>query len=163
RVPADGLVLGELLYETYGGRMQVARLSRLHDLAREIVGDDLAQPARRGEQLVEIDAGAVAHRLEHVHQVLGADVAGRAGRERASERGRERAGDRDVRSLQLAHDLAEAFEGSRGRAAHVGTVVRLRDRHDENDFVDAGGDRALGAPDVGDQGDIAHRRIAPDP
>src|SRR3989440_8637754 len=48
-----------------------------------LLGDGLDQDLARGEQLLEIDARADAHRFEHEHQVLGDHVAARAGRERA--------------------------------------------------------------------------------
>src|SRR5688572_4878410 len=43
------------------------------------------------EKLLEIDAGADAHALEHEHQVLGDDVAARAGGERAAAQAAHRA------------------------------------------------------------------------
>src|SRR5689334_14633563 len=45
----------------------------------------------RDHQLVEVDAGANAHRLEHEHEVLGDHVAARARRERAAAEAAERA------------------------------------------------------------------------
>src|SRR6266568_8475622 len=64
--------------------MRIARFSRLHDLARQRMPDDLLQAMRSLEHPIEIDARVVAHALQHVHDVLGADIAGRARREGAA-------------------------------------------------------------------------------
>src|SRR5581483_3280678 len=45
----------------------------------------------RGEQLLQVDAGRHAHRLEHEHEVLGDDVAARARSERTAAQSTERA------------------------------------------------------------------------
>jgi hypothetical protein len=39
---------------------------------------------RRGDRPVEVHAGVVAHVVQDLHEVLGAHVAGRAGRKRAA-------------------------------------------------------------------------------
>src|SRR2546425_7202566 len=44
--------------------------------AVQLAAERLLAELRGGEQAAEIDAGIDAHRLEEVHQVLGADVAG---------------------------------------------------------------------------------------
>src|ERR1700681_937997 len=54
--------------------MQIGRLPCLDDLPRKLVSDDLAQPPRCREQEVEIDSGVAVHAMQHVHQILGADV-----------------------------------------------------------------------------------------
>src|SRR5438132_3544375 len=63
--------------------VQVGRLSRFDDLPRKLVSDDLAQAPRSREQGVEIDSGIVAHAVQHVRQIFGADVFRRGPREGA--------------------------------------------------------------------------------
>src|SRR3954463_16501653 len=67
----------------------------------------------RGHQLLEIDSGGHAHRLEHEHQVLGDDVAARAGREGAAAEAAERA-------VEAAHAFLVSRDGVRkAKAARV--------------------------------------------
>src|SRR5688500_17266544 len=60
------------------------RWARLHDLAGERTTDDLLDAPAGGEEAIEVDAGCHAHRVQAVDEILGADVARGAGRERAS-------------------------------------------------------------------------------
>src|SRR5688572_29260433 len=64
-----------------GNGIAPRRRSGLHDLAGQCAADDLLHAAAGGEQPVEIDAGGDAHRVQAVHEVLAADIAGGAGSE----------------------------------------------------------------------------------
>src|SRR5688572_16591662 len=86
------------------GEMAVGRLLR-HRVHHQL--------ARR-HQLVEVDAGADAHRLEHEHQVLGDHVAAGAGRKRAAAQPAERA-------VEVAHAFLIRREGI-GKSKAAGVV-----------------------------------------
>src|SRR6185436_19635340 len=75
------------------------------DVAVDRLGRNrLRQDLARDEQLLQIDAGFHAHALEHEHQVLGDDIAARAGRERAAAESAHRA-------VEAAHAFLVGGEG----------------------------------------------------
>src|SRR5687767_555895 len=82
-------------------------------LLRDRVHHQLA----RHHQLVEVDAGAHAHRLEHEHEVLGDHVAAGAGRERTAAQSAERA-------VEMAHPFLVG--GERVGKAEAPGVVQMR-------------------------------------
>src|SRR4051812_21370546 len=81
-----------------------------------LLGQDLHHDLAGGHQLVEIDTGGDAHRFEHEYQVLGDDVAARAGRERATPESAERA-------VEAAH--AFLVRGERVGEAQAARVVEM--------------------------------------
>src|SRR2546428_848692 len=98
-------------------RMKIARFSGLDDLPGQFVADDLAEPARCGEQPIEVDTCVVAHALQHVHDVLGADIAGCAGREWATSQAPQ--------ATFEAHD-ARCEPGENIREPHTARVVKMQ-------------------------------------
>src|SRR5688572_3545958 len=88
------------------GEMPVGRLLR----------DGVHHQLARSHQLVEVDARAHTHRLEHEHQVFGDDVAARAGRERA-------AAEPAKRTIEMAH--AFLVSGERVGQAQAAGVVQV--------------------------------------
>ena len=64
--------------------MQLEPRPGLHHLARQGAPEDLLHVERGGAQQLEVDPGLDAELVQQVDQVLGADVAGGAGRERAA-------------------------------------------------------------------------------
>src|SRR5687768_7009390 len=84
---------------------------------RRLLRDRVHHQLARRHQLVEVDAGAQSHSLEHEHQVLGDDVAARAGRERAAAQAAERA-------VEVAH--AFLVGGERVGEAEAAGVVKVR-------------------------------------
>src|ERR1700719_271813 len=97
--------------------MEVGRLSRFDDLARKLVSDDFAQAPRGREQGVEVDSGVVAHALQHVHQIFGADISRRSRRERASAQSAET-------TLVMRHARGEPREDI--RQAHATRIVEVQ-------------------------------------
>src|SRR5688572_1013477 len=80
---------------------------------------------RRGlEQAVEIDAGIDAHRCEEVHQVLGADIAGKAAA--VFHLGRMSA-DAAERRVEVAH--AGFVRGDAVHETGAARVVKVGDRN----------------------------------
>src|SRR5690349_17769541 len=82
-----------------------------------LFGDRLDQDLARGEELLEVDAGAHAHRLEHEHEVFGDHVASSARRERATTEPAHRA-------IERAH--AFLVRGERVREAEAARIVEMR-------------------------------------
>src|SRR6185503_12438527 len=97
-------------------RVELERLSRLHHLAGDIVADDHRDAARDGEELRQVDAGVVAHVLQHVHEVLGADVARGAGGEGTAAQAGHGA-------VEGAHPRLDA--GHHVREPHAARVVEM--------------------------------------
>src|SRR5258708_7406533 len=58
------------------GRVEEGIEPAARDAAVELAAEGLLAEFGGGEEAVEVDAGRDAHRLEEIHQVLGADVAG---------------------------------------------------------------------------------------
>ena len=98
--------------------------------------------ARDRDQRVEVDAGVVARFLEQVDEILGADVAGRAGRERAAAEPRDRRlvlADAELepdhrrwrarRRACCGSAARSACSGKRSRIASTRRVDRRRRRH----------------------------------
>ena len=63
---------------------------------------------RAAISLVEVDAGGKAHALQHEDQILGDDIARRAGRERAAAEAGERGVEAADALLQPGRDIGEA-------------------------------------------------------
>src|SRR5215216_5519531 len=55
--------------------VQIVRLASAHDGALERVADDFPHVPGYGEHRVEVHAAPEAHQVQHMHQVLGGDVA----------------------------------------------------------------------------------------
>ena len=64
--------------------MQVQPPTGLHELARNVVTNQARQPLARADELGQIDARIVAHQLQSVHDLFGANVAGGTGRIRTA-------------------------------------------------------------------------------
>src|SRR5215218_6365048 len=82
------------------------------DVAAERAPEDLLDVAAGGKQLLDVDAGLVAHLMQHREQVLGGDVAGRAGRHGAA--------------AELAEARLEAADARVERRQHVGEPLATR-------------------------------------
>src|SRR5262249_48715803 len=76
-----------------------------------------ANEFRRRDGAIQIDAGVEAHACEHVEQILGRHVAGRAWRERAAANAAERA-------IEHTHTLFYGGDGVSERG--VARVVKMR-------------------------------------
>ena len=76
------------------------------------------------DQLVDVDAGAHAHGLEHEHQVFGDDVAGRAGRVGAAAEAAER-GVEGAHAFLVGGQAVGQAEAA--RVVHVGGAARVAD------------------------------------
>src|SRR6516164_1369775 len=59
-------------------------ITRAHQRAGQFVADDACRDARGRDRRVEVDVDVNAAVAQHVDEVLGGDVAGRAGCERAA-------------------------------------------------------------------------------
>src|SRR5690606_974308 len=88
------------------------------DVAAERAAEDALDLARALEQALEIDAGLVAHLVEHRDEILARDVPGRALRHRATaelaERGLEGAHARVQRGDDVREPLAARVVEVRG-------------------------------------------------
>src|SRR5882762_9602948 len=123
-------------------------------------GDGVDQDLARGEELLEVHARGDSHRFEHEHQVLGDDVAARAGRERAAAEAAHRAvegahaflvrGERvgeteatrvvEVRSLELRADGLSDFGKYAPDLRRVGIADRIGERHAVAELGQGSGD-----------------------
>ena len=127
---------------------------RLQVLRGQLVADERRRRARRLGELVEIDAGLDAHRVQHRDDILGREVARRARRVRtAAEPARRRVDRRDahlqrdeavrergaLRVVEVHRDRVGA-DASRARAPSTSSTcarVRDADRVAERDLIDA--------------------------
>ena len=114
--------------------------------------DDRGEPPRRRQQQIEVDAGVVAHTLQHVDDVFGTDVAGRARRKRATAQSAETAFEADHAGGEPCENVGEPH------APRIVKVQRQRQigpalPHDANESFDAGGVRHAGCVAEGYPGD----------
>src|SRR5439155_22310955 len=133
-------------------RVNVARFPRLYDLPRQLVADDLAKPARCGEQPIEVDTRVVAHALQHVHDVLGADIAGCAGREWATSQ--------STKATFEAHD-ARREAGENVGKAHTARGVKMQRQVEIRKALRHGAHELLDMSGVGHSGRVAECHAAP--
>src|SRR5207237_7827237 len=82
-----------------------------------LFGNRRDEKTARFQQRIEVDSGRHAHALEHEHQILGDDVAARAGRERAAAQPAHRA-------VEMAHALL--VRGERVGEPEAARVVKMR-------------------------------------
>src|SRR5687767_1991479 len=122
RTPSSGST--ESFGDARQGEMAVGRFLR----------DGVHHQLARRHQLVEVDAGLHAHRLEHEHQVFGDDVAARAGRERA-------AAEPAKRTVEMAH--AFLVSGERIGQAQAAGVVQMSRLELPADLFSDSGEEAL--------------------
>src|SRR6185503_3918825 len=91
-------------------------LAGLHALTGERAHDDLMHAPRDIEEAIEVDARLDAHRVQTVHEVLAAHVAGRARRERTAAQATDRRV--EVRDPQL-HRREDVRDRHRPRVVRV--------------------------------------------
>src|SRR3569833_4214577 len=128
---------------------------RLQILRRQLVADERRGAARGFDELVEIDAGLHAHRVEHRDDVLGREVARRTRRVRTAAEPTGGRVDRRDAELHRGHAVRERgalriVEVDRERADRM-----LRD-HEAEHFLDLG--RIRDADRVADR-DLEHAHV----
>src|SRR5262245_16487174 len=84
-------------------------------LGGDLVADQRRREARAVDQAIQIDAGAHAHPLQHVDDVLGGDVAGRAGRVGATAEAAQRGVDGGDAHLDGDQDVGRSEERRGGK------------------------------------------------
>ena len=129
-------------------RMAACPGAGLHHLAGHGVADDRRHAARPTQQRFEVDARLVPHRLEHVHEILGAHVAARTGRERTPS--------------QAAQRRVEAIDagpkgGERVGQAHRPRVVKVGREDDVRPASLDGRAQRLHLRRIGHAGGVAQR------
>src|SRR5438477_7820570 len=106
---------GDPLGDAVGQGVAPRERAGLDDLAGQRAADDFLDALGHGHELVEVDPGGDAHRVEAVDQVLAADVAGGARRERAAAETADRAVEVRDAALERGQDVRD-----RQRARVVG-------------------------------------------
>src|SRR5437762_6434608 len=82
---------GQARLHAVGQRIAPRPLARLDDLPRECAPDDFLHAPGDADQRVEVDARLDTHGEEAMHEVLGADIARRAGGEGTAAEAADRA------------------------------------------------------------------------
>src|SRR3990170_269475 len=121
----------------------VAALAGPHEARLHRMADDLGQPARDRDQRVEVHAGLDPHLVQHVHHVLGGDVAGGPRRVGAAAQAADGAVEPVDADLERREDV---------RRRHAARVVQVQAE------VDVGKPVAQARQPVVDEDRVRHAR-----